>query len=344
MNTKKYYPGQLRSLAEEPLVSVVTPFFNSVDYLEECIQSVLRQTYSNWEYILVDNCSTDGSGEIAEKYAASDPRIRFIREIDFVGQVENYNRALKYISPDSKYCKIVQADDWIYPHCLEEMVAVAESCNNVGLVSSFSLYEDHPLHGGVPLSQGPVYSGRDALRRQLLGDTLFGSATCVMYSSEEVRSRNNFFSTTTPYFEDTEVCFEILRDRDFGFVPQVLTANRRNNDGHWARIDPYRPMLLHDVMFLYRFGTENLESAEFARRKHELETQLYELFARGVLHRFSKDFWQFHARGLENVGQKISRSKVMLRLAYIMMNALLNPKQTVESLYRHVRRRWARSD
>ena len=63
---------------EYPRVSFVTPFFNTEKYLEECIESVLRQTYQNWDYILVNNRSTDGSVRIAEKYAnqisGKDPR------------------------------------------------------------------------------------------------------------------------------------------------------------------------------------------------------------------------------------------------------------------------------
>ena len=54
-------------MESQPLVSVVTPFYNTADYLGECIESVLRQTYENWGYVLVDNCSTDGLSEIAER-------------------------------------------------------------------------------------------------------------------------------------------------------------------------------------------------------------------------------------------------------------------------------------
>jgi glycosyl transferase family 2 len=52
------------TLAKRPLVSVVTPFFNTAPYLAECIESVLAQSYSHFEYILMDNCSTDGSTEL----------------------------------------------------------------------------------------------------------------------------------------------------------------------------------------------------------------------------------------------------------------------------------------
>src|SRR5713226_1044787 len=99
------------TLATRPLVSVVTPFYNTAPYLAECIESVLAQSYSQFEYILMDNCSTDGSSEIAATYASREPRIRLIRCSQFVPQLPNYNRALAEISDDSIYCKIVQADD-----------------------------------------------------------------------------------------------------------------------------------------------------------------------------------------------------------------------------------------
>ena len=104
-----------------PLVSVVTPFYNTQDYLAECIESVLRQTYTNFEYILVNNRSTDGSSDIAQQYAARFPdKIRLFHTESFLTQVQNYNFGLSLISPDSKYCKMVQADDWIFPECLQE--------------------------------------------------------------------------------------------------------------------------------------------------------------------------------------------------------------------------------
>ena len=73
-----------------PLVSFVTPFFNTREYLAECIESVLRQTYQDWEYILVDNQSKDGSNEIAKSYASRFPeKIRLIRTEKFLTQVQN---------------------------------------------------------------------------------------------------------------------------------------------------------------------------------------------------------------------------------------------------------------
>src|SRR5690242_17571571 len=107
---------------EAPFVSVVTPFYNTADYLAQCIESVLTQTYPRFEYLLVDNQSTDASAEIAAEYARRDSRVRVVRNKDFVGQIANYNGALGHASPSAEYVKLVQADDIVFPECLERMV------------------------------------------------------------------------------------------------------------------------------------------------------------------------------------------------------------------------------
>jgi glycosyltransferase involved in cell wall biosynthesis len=177
-----------------PLVSVVTPFYNTREFLEECIESVLRQTYQNWEYVLVDNCSSDGSSEIAQRYARRFPgQIRLIRTETFLSQVGNYNFALTCISPDSKYCKMVQADDWIFPDCLRSMVELAEAHPKAGIVSAYELEGDRAwLGAGLPYPSSEV-SGREICRqyfhRYLL---VFGTPTALLMRSDLVRSRNPF--------------------------------------------------------------------------------------------------------------------------------------------------------
>lgn len=84
-----------------PLVSVLTPFYNTASYLAQCIESVLAQSYTEFEYMLIDNCSTDGSSEIAETYAGRDPQIRMFRRSQLVPQLRNYNDALTRISDAS---------------------------------------------------------------------------------------------------------------------------------------------------------------------------------------------------------------------------------------------------
>ena len=79
----------------QPLVSIVTPVYNDAEYLAKCIESVLAQTYQHWDYTIVDNCSTDGSADIACTYAAKDPRIRVHGNSRFLKAIANHNMALR---------------------------------------------------------------------------------------------------------------------------------------------------------------------------------------------------------------------------------------------------------
>src|SRR5271157_3883591 len=137
-----------RSVDSPPLVSVVTPVHNTAPYLTDCIRSVLAQSYQAWEYIIVNNASTDGSLEIAESFAAVDSRIRIVNTDRLLPQVVNFNFALRHISPGSRYCKMVFADDWIYPKCLEEMVGLAETDPEIAIVGAYRIGGDRVLNRG----------------------------------------------------------------------------------------------------------------------------------------------------------------------------------------------------
>ena len=94
------------NLQIQPLVTLITPVYNGEKYLAECIESILVQTYQNWTYIIVNNCSTDRSLEIAEDYARKDSRIRIHNNQKFVGMIQNHNIAFRQISPESRYCNM----------------------------------------------------------------------------------------------------------------------------------------------------------------------------------------------------------------------------------------------
>jgi glycosyltransferase involved in cell wall biosynthesis len=325
-----------------PLVSVVTPFYNTETYLAECMESVLAQTYQNWEYILVNNCSTDRSSDIAQQYVEKDQRFRLIHNEKLLTQVENYNYALRQVSSRSKYCKIVQADDWIFPNCLEEMVRAAESALNVALVGSYSLYEPLPGYSGdLPYIGHNVlpYTCRIVPGRQLLrcylseSFNVFGSPTCVMYRTSDVLRRHDFFDLESPD-EDIEACFDVLQNGDFAFVHQILTFNRRQEGSFWWKISGFNIDRLNKMILTYRYGMKLFESAECKELLHRIEAKYYSALGQALLEGRPAAFWEFQAQGLAVIGQRIQR----LRLAWYLLRALLdflgNPKATLGRLLR----------
>ena len=96
---------------------MVTPVHDGEEHLAECVQSVVSQSYANWEYVVHDNCSSDRTAEIVDVFARKDTRVRYLRHDEYVDVIASYNRAVRATHPESRFCKVVGADDWLYPEC-----------------------------------------------------------------------------------------------------------------------------------------------------------------------------------------------------------------------------------
>lgn len=295
--------------SDSPRVSFVTPFFNTEQYLGECIESVLRQAYQNWDYILVNNCSTDRSAQIAERYVRQYPdRIRLEHSQEFLSQVQNYNRALRLISPESRYCKIVQADDWLFPDCVRSMVEVAETHPTVGIVAAYELEGDEVRLDGLPYPS-PMIPGREACRLYFLeGKYLFGTPTSHLLRSDLVRSRDPFYDERFAPFEDGHTCFDLMRSWDFGFVHQVLTYSRRQNDSIISRVRPFNLELVLRLMMLVAHGRDYLSPLEFDHCLKDAERSHFRFLARCACarHSWGPQFWEFHRNGLAAVNYQLN--------------------------------------
>jgi glycosyltransferase involved in cell wall biosynthesis len=327
-------------------VSVVTPFHDTADDLDECIRSVLAQTYPDFEYILVDNMSTDGSGEIAERWAKEDPRIRLLRTAELVPQVANYNFALRHISPASSYTKIVQADDWIFPACLAEMVALAERHPNVGLVSSYYLRDREIRNTGLAVGTTTL-PGRDAARLHLLdGYFLFGSPSQVMYRSDLVRSRADFYREGRLH-EDTEVCYELLERADFGFVHQVLSYMRVDEGSIYGRLTDLLPAALDRVIVVTRYGHTFLDDADYAEAERRALREYYGGIARRILRwavsGSQREFWAHQRLWLGSIGRRLSWTEIARALATAVVDVVLCPRELLDAARRLSARRAGRA-
>jgi glycosyltransferase involved in cell wall biosynthesis len=307
-----------------PRVSVVTPFRNVAPYLAQCIESVLAQTFSDFEYILSDNGSTDGSTSIAEKYAAQDARIRLVRQPKMLAQVPHYNAALSEISPASEYCKLVQADDSIFPECLQRMVQAFEQSPRIGLVSSYYLKGNVLRGSGFPFGT-TLMDGKEMVRFYLrTGTYVFGSPTAVMYRSSIVRETQAFYAEGLLH-EDTEKCVQILSQWDFGFVPQLLSYLRVENESISSGWRQYQPEALDWYIIVQRYAPLFLDPSEAATRRKASKRDYYRVLGSESLRARGNAFWDYHREGLKSLGESIDRGAVARFATKDILWLLLNP-------------------
>ena len=301
-----------------PLVSIITPVYNAEKYLADCIESVVAQTYDNWDYVIINNCSTDRSLEIAEKYAKKDSRIRIFNNKSFLDVMPNLNHSMLQISHASKYCKVVHADDWVFPECLKRMVEVAERYPSAGIIGAYRLDETRVNLDGLPYGCS-IFSGRGICRQTLLGYLyVFGSPSSILIRSELIKKRQPFYNEHS-FHADKEVCFELLKKADFGFVYQVLTFTRRHNESETTLSRRYNTYRIGKLSIMKKYGPVFLSPEEY---RHRFRT----LLAKSLYDFNGLDFFRFHKSEMNKLGIELRPIKLFFAALKELMNFLHTAK------------------
>lgn len=138
---------------EQPLVSVLTTVYNRERFIADAIGSVLSSFYRNLELIIVDDCSSDKSVEIAKKFAQNDDRVKVYVNDKNLGDYPNRNKAASYAK--GRYIKYLDSDDIMYSHCLQVMVSAMEQFPDAGYGLSCLGDPAHPYP--VAITQHAAY-------------------------------------------------------------------------------------------------------------------------------------------------------------------------------------------
>ena len=209
-------------------VSVCIDSFNYGRYLPEAIESVLKQSFTNYELIIADDCSTDNSVEIARRYAGEDNRIRLEIAPNNRGMVRNRNACLSLAR--GEYIKLLHADDFLCSRdALARMVAVLDANHAIGLVASARRIVDEQSRKIEIWScfnrERPI-AGTTVIRQCLFEQrNLIGGPSAVMFR-RALAGRG--FDEAFFVMADLEMWFHLLEQSCFAYIREPLCALRRH--------------------------------------------------------------------------------------------------------------------
>jgi len=181
-------------MSNKPRVSIGMPVYNGEKYLREAVDSILNQTFSDFELIISDNGSTDRTEEICRTYVARDPRIRYYRNEENRGAAWNFNRVFKLSK--GEYFKWVAADDVCAPEFISKCVEALESDSSAVLAYTKVLVIDEK---SKPLTEDARVNTSHMQVDSLKPDKRFSSLLCYSHSCDPVFGviRNEIFKKTS---------------------------------------------------------------------------------------------------------------------------------------------------
>jgi glycosyltransferase involved in cell wall biosynthesis len=290
-------------MTDSPSLSVVTPVYNGAKFLAECIESVLSQTWRDFEYVILDNASTDDTNAIASRYAREDSRIRLVRNERTLPVIENWNAAVALMSDSVAQMKILHADDTLYPSCLERMLDVAARNPSVGIVGSLRQRGEAIVEcTGLPAGR-ELFPGKEIARLFLAGEVFGFAPTSGMVRADLVRARSPFYPTKYLH-ADLAAYFDMLDGCDFGFIDEVLCFSRTHADSITTTVAERRRTLLREWLVMLReYGPRYFPDDELAALETAFLQRYYRILVRNAVTRPAGGFMAFHLEGLREMGR-----------------------------------------
>lgn len=266
------------------IVSIIVPVYNVSRFLPECIKSVLAQSFVDWELILVNDGSTDDSGEICNTFAAVDSRIRVIHKPNS-GVSDSRNRALDMAT--GKYILFLDADDfWCSDVFLEEMVKLAEE-ENLDIVRG----EYKEVTESSVDYRKPSWPEKRQLENQWLSSSVFFQkavageyfACLCLLRSEKIGPLR--FESSRIYMEDADFLLRVLQQNlKCVYLPVIFYAYRKRVSAVTSR---WVPLFCHDAFcFMETAFSLSLETDDENMQKVLVEegVRWYIPYLRGFAH------------------------------------------------------------
>jgi teichuronic acid biosynthesis glycosyltransferase TuaG len=200
----------------EHFISIITPVYNAEEYLAETIKSVLNQSYEDFEYILVDDCSPDNSADIIQRFAKKDDRVKYVKLEENSGAAVARNKGLELAK--GNFIAFIDSDDKWYTTKLEKQLSFMLD-NNIG----FSYTKFDLIHQNGEIKKSNVQLPMKLSYTGLLKNTAIACST-VMINKDIV---GEFRMPLVRKGQDTATWLKILRTQEYAYlVDEVLNQYR----------------------------------------------------------------------------------------------------------------------
>lgn len=230
-----------------PKVSVLMPAYNSEKYIVEAIESILNQTFTDFEFIIIDDCSTDKTWEIIQKYSKNDKRILAIKNEKNLGISGNRNKLKKLAKGD--YIMWQDSDDISMPNRMEKQVEVLSNDSEIGIVggyiNQFNESEDFSIR---------KYSDKDSELRS----KIFRYSPCAQPASmirKTVLDEVGDYDLNYPPAEDLDMSFRIGQNYKFTNIQDIVLKYRENYTG--ATFTKLKKMELATISIRLRYANSS---------------------------------------------------------------------------------------
>jgi glycosyltransferase involved in cell wall biosynthesis len=229
-----------------PKITVAIPCYNGGIYLKDAFESVLNQTFKDFEVVYIDDQSTDGSFEVAQSFAEKDPRVRVLRNPKNLGMVGNWNRCLE--ESQGEYIKLLCADDILYSNCLLHQFKAMESNPEATLATCPSLVinsKSKDIISRDPFFVTRLGTAQTLTFKQLLRKSIQKSANLIGEPSLTLMRRQRvlsvgFFDSGFRYGTDLEYWLRLLSNNSKIVITPQVDAGFRLHPGSLTNVQMAR--------------------------------------------------------------------------------------------------------
>lgn len=203
----------------KPFLSVLMTAYNAENYIGLAIESILKQTYKNFEFIIIEDCSTDNTWEVIQKYSKKDKRIIRIKNKKNLKAGGSSNKGIKLCK--GKYIVRMDADDWSYPDRIEKQVTYMENNNDIVVSGGAMVVCDENLQ---PVGIRNYATGDKEIRESMLRLNQIPHPASIW--RRDALERTNLYPTDLGISEDYALTLEISQYGLLGNIDETLIKFR----------------------------------------------------------------------------------------------------------------------